>query len=253
MDFNSITRYLNTDVQTEPLTPKEELDLIRKSHSGNTKARHRLIESNMRFVVKMAMNFRNQGLSLADLIQEGILGLIEALDKFDETKECRLITYASWWIRLYIQRSLEQKSRQINLPINKMDILRKVRAFEKSFESSHGRKPLADEIADELNIDKKKIEELEDVAPSFHNLHTYDESHPGMERVLIDERNSDPREDIWSEEADHRLNAAMDVLNNREREVLFHRYNLKYKTGKTAQSSKSRAQNGAQRGRGSPN
>lgn len=226
MDYQMIDRCLNGNESTQPLTVEAERELLLRFKQGDANARRRLIEANIRFVVKLAMRHRNQGLQLSDLIQEGILGLIEGLDKFDMTRNCRLITYASWWIRLYIQRALEQKSRPVNLPINKLDILRRVKAFEQAFEMSHGRKPFVDETAAALNIERRKVEGIGDLAPVFNSLHGQDEEHPGMEKILIDERAADARDSIWLEEAQNRLDAAMDILNKRERDVLVHRYGL---------------------------
>jgi len=215
------------DAPSEPLTIEMEKELIQRHRAGDAYARKRLIESNLRFVVKMALPYRNQGLSLSDLIQEGNLGLIEALDKFDPEKNCRLITYASWWIRLYIQRALEQKTRPVNLPINKLELLRKMRAFEKNFEMEYGRKPYREEVADRLNTEQERIEDLDNFAPSFHTIHSIDEDHPGMEKILEDENQPDPRERIWLKEATRRLLSAMRILNDKEREVLAYRFNLK--------------------------
>ena len=226
MDYAMLDRCLHKSSYTQPLTVEEEKRLLQRFQTGDAVARHRLVESNIRFVVKLALKYRNQGLALADLIQEGILGLIEALEKFDTEKDCRLITYASWWIRLYIQRALEQKSRPVNLPINKLDMLRKVRAFEKTFEQQHGRKPFLDEVAVALDFDRDKIEELNDLAPVFNSIHGQDDDHPGLEKVLVDERAPEARDVIWLQEAQKRLDVAMRILNHREREVLSHRYGL---------------------------
>lgn len=227
MEYDTIKRFIQSDCPTEPLSAEEERKVIRLyKRTGDETARRRLIESNIRFVVKMAMRFKQQGLGLSDLVQEGILGLIDAVEKFDISKDCRLITYASWWIRLYMQRALEQKSRPVNLPINKLEMLRKVRAFEQVFITSNGRKPYADEIAKQLDVDLYKIEQIPDYAPSFQTLHARDEEHPGLERVLIDEDQPDQRESVWGREAETRLNEAMSLLTEREREVLTYRFNL---------------------------
>lgn len=226
MDFASINHQIYAETPTTPLTASEEQEMIQRFHQGDMDARRRLIESNLRFVIKVSLNYRNQGLSLADLIQEGNLGLIEALEKFDPSKNCRLITYASWWIRLYIQRAIEQKSRQISLPINKTEILRKIRICQDNFVKSNGRRPTSQEISERIGVDVKKIEEIDENSPTFQTLHACDDQHPGWESTLIDEQIEDPRETVWDKEAWFRLNAAMAVLSHREREVLSCRYNL---------------------------
>lgn len=221
-----INHEIYADTSTTPLSPAEEREMLRRYQKGDMEARRRLIESNLRFVIKVALHYRNNGLSLADLIQEGNLGLIEALEKFDPTKKCRLITYASWWIRLYIQRALEQKTRQINLPINKGEILRKIRLCDEMFLKTHGRNPSLQEISDEMGIDVKKIEEILDNSPSFQTLHALDEDHPGWESVLVDDQSQNPREKMCDKEAWRRLCTAMEVLSHREREVLIRRYRI---------------------------
>lgn len=226
MDFSSINHKIYADTNTDPLSAQEEKELVCRYQKGDLEARRRLIESNLRFVIKMALNFKNQGLSLADLIQEGNVGLIEALSKFDPQKNCRLITYASWWIRLYMQRAVEQKSRQVNLPINKMEILRKIRSFEDLFEKSNGRQPTTDELSEHLGIESQKIEEVKNKAISFSTIHQTTDDHLGMESFLIDDRFPDARETLWQNEATKRLSEAMSILSEREREVLAYRFNL---------------------------
>lgn len=227
MEKAYLNRCFENKELSEPLTSAAEKDLLIQYQNGDHSARRRLIESNLRFVIKVAMKYRNQGMNLSDLVQEGVLGLIEALEKFDLGKECRLITYASWWIRLYIQRALEQKSRPVNLPINKLDLLKKVKAFEQSFWMANGRKPTNAETADEFGLEESKIDDLNDFVPVFNSIHSEDDEHAGLEKVLVEDRYPDAREVVWLDEARKRLHNAMDVLNNREREVLAIRYGLR--------------------------
>lgn len=227
MDFATIHHFVRTDTPTEPLNTEDEKELIgRYQTEGDMDARNKLIESNIRFVVKLAMGYRNKGMILADLIQEGNLGLIEALDRFDLEKNCRLITYASWWIRLRIQRALEQKTHQVNLPINKLDLYRKIRGYSQKFEIIHGRKPYSSEIAIEFHVGEDKVTDLMNSEITFQTIHTVDDEHPGYESILEDENLIDPRDHIWQREAKKKLNTAFDVLSPRERDVLEHRYNI---------------------------
>ncbi len=128
-------------INHEPLSPDEERELIRRCKEGDKDARIRLIEGNQRFVIRMAMGMRDQGLPISDLIQEGNLGLMEALERFDPGRECRLISYGSWWIRLYMQRAVEQESRTVTIPINKSSLLKKMRNLEFTFGEQVGRDP----------------------------------------------------------------------------------------------------------------
>jgi RNA polymerase primary sigma factor len=214
------------DFDDTPLSVEEERKLVRRFRRGDKEARRRLIEANLRFVVKTAVQYKGQGMSIQDLIQEGNLGLIEALEKFDPRRGCRLITYASWWIRLFIQRAIEQRSRTVHLPINKLDTLRKIRAFEGSFELQHGHKPTDEEIADHLRVPQRRVREIQQVAPTFCSLHSQDEDQPGLDRVLSDEEAPSVREMIWRQEMRNRMKHAMQVLNRREKEVLAWRFGL---------------------------
>ncbi|MBD3265568.1 sigma-70 family RNA polymerase sigma factor [bacterium] len=227
MDFSNLHKFIKTDANSTPLTLNMEKEMIRQyQQNGDSSARDRLIESNIRFVVKMALNYKNKGMSLPDLIQEGNLGLIEAIDRFDPEKKCRLITYASWWIRLRMQRSIEQKANQVNLPINKLDQFRKVCAFKQAFEARTGRLPHINEIANALALTEKKVRELLESEITFQTLHGRDEEHPGYESILEDEDSINPREGVWNQEVDERLHSAFAILTERERDVLAHRYRI---------------------------
>lgn len=223
---DNISAYLRYAKDDTPLTIEEERKVMQRYKRGDQEARRRLIESNLRFVIKMALGYRGQGIPLSDLIQEGNLGLIEALRKFDTDKGVRLITYASWWIRLYIQRAIEQKSRTVNLPINKLDVLKKIRGFEISFEQQNGRMPYHDEVAEGLDITAEQVEQLRNISPSFFSIHTQDDDHIGMDRVLSDTSAERPNERVWMQELVSRLQNALHYLTTREREVISWRFGL---------------------------
>ncbi len=226
MKIQHLVEQLPLDYNDTPLSVEEERELVRQYRRGSKVARQRLVQANMRFVVKTALQYKGQGMSLEDLIQEGNLGLIEAVEKFDPRKGCRLITYASWWIRLFIQRAIEQRSRSVHLPINKLDILRKIRAYETNFELQHGRKPTAQEIAEHLRIPEKRVTEIQRAAPTFCSIHSQDDDQPGLDRILSDDRTPCARDTIWRKEIHERLKRAMQVLNRREKEVLAWRFGL---------------------------
>ena len=209
-----------------PLSVEEERRLIQQFRKGDEEARRRLIESNLRFVIKMAAQHKGYGVSLEDLIQEGNLGLIEALEKFDPSKGCRLITYASWWIRLYIRRMIEQRSRTVNFPINKVEILRKIRAYETTFELEQGRKPAIEEIADYLCVPEKRIHDVLRLTPTFCSLYGQDGEKGGLDRILSDEDSTSAEEWVCFDEMQSRLKRAMQVLNRREKAVLAWRFGL---------------------------
>ncbi|HNT35970.1 MAG TPA: sigma-70 family RNA polymerase sigma factor [bacterium] len=209
------------------LTQAEEVRLARLSRKGNSEARRKLVESNLLFVAKIAREYLNQGLPMPDLIQEGNLGLMHALEKFDERLGFRLTTYASWWIRLSIKRAVEQKSRQIRIPSNKLELLRKMRAFQSCYEKMHGQSPSVEVIAKEFKIPKTKIERvigLDTHVTSF-DLPTTEDG-VAYELLLSSEDSVLPSETIHMEQMREKLERAMEVLSVKERKVLTMRYGL---------------------------
>lgn len=209
------------------MTQPEEARLAKLARRGDAQARQRLVESNLLFVAKIAREYLNQGLPMPDLIQEGNLGLIHALEKFDERMGFRLTTYASWWIRLSIKRAIEQKSRQIRIPSNKLELLRKVKAFQSSFEKVHARCPSFEEVAKEFKVNKAKIERLlsyDTHVTSFDLPMT--EDGVAYEQLLSVEESVLPSETLHMEQMKNKLDTAMQVLSVKERKVLTMRYGL---------------------------
>ncbi len=217
------------DISRKPLlSPTEEKEISRRARQGDLEARKKLIEANLRFVVKMAIPYCNHGLSLEDLIQEGNLGLLEGIERFDPEKGFRLTTYVSWWIRLAIQRAIEQKSLPVRIPANKLEQIRKVKSYRLNFELTKGRPPRPAEIARALKIKAKLIEELQTLEATYYSLDSSpEEDTPNLLAVLQDERNEHPEKEITQGEMKRQLNLAMRVLSPKERDVLQHRFGLK--------------------------
>lgn len=224
---DTLRSYFKTISKTPLLTQEEEVRLAVLARKGDSQARSQLVESNLLFVVKIAREYLNQGLPLPDLIQEGNLGLIHALEKFDEEMGFRLTTYASWWIRLSIKRAIEQKSRQIRLPANKLEILRKIRGFQNNFEKKNSRVPTVEEIAMGMKMTKSKVEKM-----LQYDVHTTSFEVPctedglSYEQVIPEENTIPPEHNIHHEQMRTRLDKAMQVLSNKERNVLAMRYGL---------------------------
>ncbi|GMV65972.1 MAG: RNA polymerase sigma factor RpoD/SigA [Candidatus Omnitrophica bacterium] len=222
-----LKRYYREISRKPLLTATEEKDLSRLAHKGDLEARRQLIEANLRFVVKMAIPYSNHGLPLEDLIQEGNIGLLEGIERFDPERGFRLTTYVSWWIRLAIQRAIEQKSAPIRIPANKLELMRKVKSFRLNFEVTKGRVPTHAEVARGLRIKKHVIEELQGYEASFISLdQANEEDTPSLFHVLEDQTNEHPEKDITQKEMKHQLNLAMRVLSPKERDVLRHRFGL---------------------------
>ncbi len=231
MSFEGISfkRFLR-GANHEPIAPDEEKVLIRKCKNGDAEARNRLIEGNQRFVIRMAMGMRDQGLPIADLIQEGNLGLIESIERFDPERGCRLISYGAWWIRLYMQRAVEQKSRTVTIPINKISMLKKIRNFEFTYQKCYGFAPKIDDIAEALGQPAKKIEDAIRSASSCHSIHAPDDSGQTLADKLPGIDTGPLLHGIWISELSRRIKLAMTALTDRERAVLSHRFGLEENT-----------------------
>jgi RNA polymerase primary sigma factor len=155
----SLEKYLDEISQISLLTPEEEIELTRRIKQGDHEALHQLIRANLRFVVKVAKEYQNQGLPLTDLINEGNLGLIKAAKRFDETRGFKFISYAVWWIRQSILKSLAEYSRVVRLPLNRVGLISKVNQLVRTLEQEYNREPSFEEISNSLEISIPDISE----------------------------------------------------------------------------------------------
>src|SRR5512140_2734598 len=151
-ESQSLDKYLQEIGKVELLDPEEEIDLARRIKKGDQKALEKLTKANLRFVVSVAKQYQNQGLSLGDLINEGNLGLIKAAKRFDETRGFKFISYAVWWIRQSILQALAEQSRIVRLPLNRVGALNKIGKKFSELEQSYEREPSASELATELDM-----------------------------------------------------------------------------------------------------
>lgn len=152
----SLERYLQEIGHEKLISAEEEVALAQRIKQGDTQAQEQLIKANLRFVVSVAKQYQNQGLSLSDLINEGNLGLIKAAIKYDETRGFKFISYAVWWIRQSILQALAEQSRIVRLPLNQVGSATKVRRILNMFEQEHQRKPNLNEIADKIDLPEDK-------------------------------------------------------------------------------------------------
>jgi RNA polymerase primary sigma factor len=157
-ESQSLEKYLQEIGKVDLLTPEEEVDLAKKIKSGDQEALERLTKANLRFVVSVAKQYQNQGLSLSDLINEGNLGLIKAAQRFDETRGFKFISYAVWWIRQSILQALAEQSRIVRLPLNKVGSLNKINRAFSELEQEFEREPSPEELADVLEIPTDEVE-----------------------------------------------------------------------------------------------
>ena len=153
----SLDKYLQEIGHEELLTTDQEVELAQRIRKGDKRALERLTKANLRFVVSVAKQYQNQGLSLPDLINEGNVGLIKAAEKFDETRGFKFISYAVWWIRQSILQAIAEQSRLVRLPLNQVGSVNKITRELSRFEQEHERKPSVDEIAERVDLPEDKI------------------------------------------------------------------------------------------------
>jgi RNA polymerase primary sigma factor len=157
-ESQSLEKYLQEIGKVDLLTPEEEVELAKRIKQGDELALEKLTKANLRFVVSVAKQYQNQGLSLSDLINEGNLGLIKAAQRFDETRGFKFISYAVWWIRQSILQALAEQSRIVRLPLNKVGSLNKINRAFSELEQNYEREPSADELAEQLEISPEEVE-----------------------------------------------------------------------------------------------
>lgn len=160
----SLDKYLQEIGREERITIEDEVELAQRIKKGDQAALEKLTKANLRFVVSVAKQYQNQGLSLPDLINEGNLGLIKAAEKFDETRGFKFISYAVWWIRQSILQALAEQSRIVRLPLNQVGALNKINKIINKFEQEHERLPSPDEVAELLETSKEKVADTQRVS-----------------------------------------------------------------------------------------
>ena len=159
-DSPAFDKYLSDISRLNMITPEEEIELSKKIKKGDEEALNKLVSANLRFVVSVAKQYQNQGMSLQDLINEGNLGLIKAAQKFDSSRGFKFISYAVWWIRQSILQALAINGRMVRLPLNKIGMLNKIKLASTLLEQKYEREPTYEEISKETNIDINNIDEL---------------------------------------------------------------------------------------------
>src|SRR5438034_771808 len=160
MTTDSLQLFLKDIGKVRLLTAQEEVDLAKRIERGDLDAKQKMVESNLRLVVSIAKNYRNQGLPFLDLIQEGTLGLVRAAEKFDYRKGFKFSTYATWWIRQAIARALADKARTIRIPVHVVEKLNKIGRAERKLVTELGREPTAEEIAEVTGIDPEEVDSI---------------------------------------------------------------------------------------------
>ena len=216
-----LDQYLQEIGKIDLLEPEEEVDLARRIKEGDQEALHKLCRANLRFVVSVAKKYQGQGLSLADLINEGNYGLIKAAKRFDETRGFKFISYAVWWIRQAILQALAEQSRVVRLPLNRIGTISKIRKASARLQQEFERKPNIEELADELEIDVKKVREAMQHTSRHLSMDApfSDEDDNSLLDVLEDEECSKPDQEMMEESVKIDIERALSGLHAREAEI----------------------------------
>jgi RNA polymerase primary sigma factor len=228
MTTDALQLFLKDIGKARLLTAQEEVTLAKRIWRGDQDAKQRMVESNLRLVVSIAKNYRNQGLPFLDLIQEGTIGLVRAAEKFDYRKGYKFSTYATWWIRQAVARALADKSRTIRIPVHIVEKVNKIGRAERKLITALGREPSVDEIAEVTGIDPDEVDSIKRSAQAPISLQKpvgdEDESEFGL--FIADEQAESPYQRAVEILASEALRDALENLSYRERRVLELRYGL---------------------------
>ena len=223
-----IREYLKEIGSIALLTPEEESDLARRKSEGDVEAGRRLVEANLRLVVSIAKRYTGRGMSFLDLVQEGNLGLMKAVEKFDYAKGYRLSTYATWWVKQSITRSLADQSRTIRLPVHMVEAVNKIRRAQRSLSVKLGREPSMEEVAEEVNMSEKRVAELIQASGDTVSLETPvgDEEGSNLGDFVADDANASTEDKAESFLLREEIDSMLQGLNPRECEVIILRFGL---------------------------
>lgn len=218
----SLDKYLQEIGKEELITVEEEVELAQRIKKGDQAALEKLTRANLRFVVSVAKQYQNQGLSLPDLINEGNLGLIKAAEKFDETRGFKFISYAVWWIRQSILQALAEQSRIVRLPLNQVGSLNKINKAFSRFEQEFERKPSHEELAEVLDIPKEKVADTMRVSGRHVSVDApfVDGEENSLLDVLINNDSPNADKTLLNESLSREIGRALATLTERERDII---------------------------------
>jgi RNA polymerase primary sigma factor len=224
---DALQLFLNEAGRWPLLTKEEEVELAKRIERGDPEAKERMINSNLRLVVSIAKRYQGHGLSLLDLIQEGIIGLIRAVEKFDWRRGFKFSTYATWWIRQAVQRGVANKSRTIRIPVHIADREQRIARAERALAPKLGRQPTEEEVAKQAKLPLKQVREVRQAARAITSLDRPlgDEADTSLGELVASEQ-APPEEELSVSLEHDVLRRAVAQLPDREREVVKRRYGL---------------------------
>jgi RNA polymerase primary sigma factor len=228
-ESQSLEKYLQEIGRVDLISPEEEVQLAIRIKQGDQKALDRLTKANLRFVVSVAKQYQNQGLSLSDLINEGNFGLIKAAQRFDETRGFKFISYAVWWIRQSILQALAEQSRIVRLPLNKVGLSNKISRAYSQLEQEYEREPTVEELAELLDIELEEVETTLGVAARHVSMDApFGDTEEASLLDVLENPNADPT-DAELEHVDslrRELGRSLNTLSDRQRDVLMLFYGI---------------------------
>lgn len=218
----SLDKYLQEISKEELLSAEEEVELAMRIRKGDQKALDTLTRANLRFVVSVAKQYQNQGLSLPDLINEGNLGLIKAAERFDETRGFKFISYAVWWIRQSILQAIAEQSRIVRLPLNQVSSVNKISQVLSRFEQENERRPSLDEISEKIDLPQDKIDEALNISGKHVSVDApfVDGEENSLLDVLVNDSSPSADKQLVLESLRQEIQKALSCLNERERTVI---------------------------------
>ena len=218
----SLDKYLQEIGKVDLITAEEEVELAQKIRSGDENALDKLTKANLRFVVSVAKQYQNQGLTLPDLINEGNLGLIKAARRFDETRGFKFISYAVWWIRQSILQALAEHSRIVRLPLNRVGTISKITKTAEKLEAEVERSPNEEEIGRNLEMTTDEVTDAMRISRRHHSLNApfRDGDKNSLIDVIEDDGQIEPDEPLMAESLKDEIRQSLDTLKDRERQVI---------------------------------
>jgi RNA polymerase primary sigma factor len=224
----AIKLYLREIGQVKLLTPQEEIQLAARIKKGDKKARELMIKANLRLVVKIAHDYENFGLPLLDLINEGNIGLMKAVERFDPSKGGKLSTYGSWWIKQSIKRALANQSKTIRLPVHLVDKISKMRRTAMKLQEVFGREPTDEELAEEMGMSPSRVAQMRTAAirPASLDAPIGDDDSNNFAEVVQDENADTPYEQLEEKTVTRMLREMVKTLDPREATILQYRFGL---------------------------